>query len=128
MELQDKAVRSTWAARDSIDAFCGLLRAHSFGAAYNLSSVLDKLKQRGLTSQAGNVDMKVDNVFLDRVILCAVNAVLRDIKHRARIPVPNSWNLIGVPDEGPAHIASGDPRYTNDSVDVLKPGEIFGKG
>jgi RNA-dependent RNA polymerase len=50
-----------------------------------------------------------------------MNDVLRDIKHSARIPIPESYLLVGVADEGPAYKKAG---LTN--VYILPEGNIFG--
>lgn len=53
----------------------------------------------------------VGTPFLRGLIDTAVLSVLRDLKHNARIPVPQGWNLVGVADED----------------GVLGPGQIYGK-
>ena len=50
-----------------------------------------------------------NNPFYEKMLECAINHVLRELKNFARIPVPKAWTLVGVAD---VH------RY-------LKPKEIF---
>lgn len=52
----------------------------------------------------------VGTPFLRALIDTAVISVLRGLKHNARIPVPQAWNLVGVADED----------------GTLGPGEIYG--
>lgn len=59
--------------------------------------------------------------FICRVREYAIQQVLRDMKNRARIPVPNSHLLVGVADEGPAYVKSG---YSN--IYHLKENQIYG--
>lgn len=49
--------------------------------------------------------------------------ILREIKHGARIPVPDSYLLVGVADEGPAYV--GKPGY--EKVHCLSEHEIYGQ-
>jgi len=49
--------------------------------------------------------------FLERVLSFCANHVLRNLKYRARIPIPGSWMLVGVADE----------------YDLLQEGEIYGE-
>lgn len=63
----------------------------------------------------------IDNPFLRQLRQVAMADVLRDIKHNARIPIPDSYLLVGVADEGPAYQAAG-----HHNVFTLKQGHIFG--
>lgn len=53
----------------------------------------------------------VGTPFVRGLVDTAVLSVLRGLKHSARIPVPDGWNLVGVADE------SG----------ILGPGQIYGR-
>jgi RNA-dependent RNA polymerase len=64
----------------------------------------------------------MDNPFFSQLRQVAKNDVLRDIKHSARIPVPDSYLLVGVADEGPAYEAAGD---TN--IFKLQESQIYGE-
>lgn len=88
----------------STEASAQLLESYGLGAAFRLPSVLFKLSKLGL-------EQLPDNPFLKRGLDCVVNDILRSLKHKARIPIPGSWTLVGVPD---IH------KY-------LKEGEIFGE-
>jgi hypothetical protein len=48
---------------------------------------------------------------------------LREVKFKARIPVPDSYQLVGVADEGRAYIQEG---VDEGRVFTLKPGTIYG--
>jgi RNA-dependent RNA polymerase len=48
--------------------------------------------------------------------------IMRDIKHSARILVPDSHLLVGIADEGPAYVNAGF-----ENVYCLAPGFIYGK-
>ena len=70
----------------------------------------------------GQGTISMDNPFLSQLRQVAMNDVLRDIKHSAKIPVPDSFLLVGVADEGPAYEAAG---YTN--IFKLNELEIYGE-
>jgi len=52
-----------------------------------------------------------------------MNHCLREIKYKARIPVPKSYQLVGVADEGRAYIDEG---LKEEDVYTLKPWQIYG--
>lgn len=52
----------------------------------------------GLDFDHSNPDFSLDDEFPHRVVAYAVNHVLRELKHHARIPVPESWTLVGIAD------------------------------
>ena len=124
LELQDKAVAETMLAYSSIERLHAFMRSYGFCAAYRLAKILQKL--------ASSYDLRLDRTepmkcladpFLDSVSHTIVNSVLRDIKHRARIRVPDSWSLVGVADEGVTY--KGKPGYEN--IFTLNQGEVFGE-
>ena len=122
-ELQDNAVADAKTIDDSISHFVGVLASHHLGSSYRLREILCRLRDdfnMDLTSNGKAITM--DTPFLRQIRQVAMTDILRDIKHSARIPVPNSYLLVGIADEGPAYIAEG---YEN--VFCLKEGEIFGK-
>jgi RNA-dependent RNA polymerase len=53
-----------------------------------------------------------------------MNHSLRKVKYKAGIPVPNSYQLVGVADEGRAYIKEGAKE---DDVFTLKENTIYGK-
>lgn len=122
-ELQDAAVADAKTIDDSINQFRDVLKSHNLGSAYRLRDILTRLKDKynmGLTSDGKTI--AVDNPFLRQIRQVAMTDILRDIKHSARIPVPQSYLLVGVADEGPAYEAEG-----RKNVFCLSEGEIYGK-
>ncbi len=122
MALQDEAIADARTAHDSIDQLYKILMVHGLGTPYRLAKIVKKLTALGLDLRHPDSRNILNSPFLNRVIHCAVNTVLHDIKHSARIPVPNSYKLVGVADEGPAYVAQGYP-----DVYTLQEGEIYGE-
>ncbi|KAJ7481232.1 RNA dependent RNA polymerase-domain-containing protein [Mycena galericulata] len=118
--LQDGAVAAARTIDDSISQFRFVLRDHSLGNGFRLSFLLQQLENLGMDLQAKHRTPGIDNEFLRQLRQVAMNNVLRDIKHSARIPIPESYLLVGVADEGPAYTRAG---YTN--VYELPPGKIY---
>lgn len=81
-----------------------LLETYGLGTAFRVPSVLHHLKKLGM-------DAPPPDAFFDRGIHYAANDALRGLKHKARIPVPSSYTLVGVAD----------------TYNILKEGEIFGE-
>ena len=123
-DLQHLAVSKARTVDDSLSQFNDVLESHNLGSSYKLRQTIGRLQNRY------NVDLKsdgrgtisIDNPFFSQLRQVAMTHVLRDIKHNARIPVPNSYILVGVADEGPAYEAAG---YTN--VFKLEESQIYGK-
>ena len=121
--LQRLAIERARTIDDSISQFNDVLASHSLGLAYRLRHTMERLRD------GYNMDFKsegpqtipMDNPFFSQLRQVAMNSVLRDIKHSARIPVPDSYLLVGVADEGPAYEAAG---YTN--VFKLQESQIYG--
>ena len=123
-DLQDLAVERARTIDDSISQFNDILTSHSLGSGYGLPHILKRLRDRynmDLKSE-GPRTISMDNPFFSQLRQVAMNDVLRDIKHSARIPVPDSYLLVGVADEGPAYEAAG---YTN--VFKLQESQIYGE-
>jgi RNA-dependent RNA polymerase len=121
--LQDEAVADARTIHNSIESFCRILDMHNLGGKYHLSYTLKRLKERhGLDLHPQNDVPGVDNQFLQQVREVAMVTVLRDIKHGARIPVPESYLLVGVADEGPAYEMNG-----HKDVFTLGEGQIYGR-
>ncbi|KAI0094703.1 RNA dependent RNA polymerase-domain-containing protein [Irpex rosettiformis] len=90
-ELQRNAVAHAQRAVESLENSGRLLEAYGLGASFKFTSVMLNLHKLGL----GPLD---DNTFWRRSMDFAINHVLRELKHHARIPVPNAWNLVGIAD------------------------------
>lgn len=67
-----------------------LLEGHGLGASFRIPSVLRHLHKLNIRTIPGQ--------FYQRMQEFAVYHVLREIKHKARIPVPGGWILVGVAD------------------------------
>jgi RNA-dependent RNA polymerase len=120
-ELQDMAVADARTIDDSIDNFCKILSKHYLGHGFHLEFLMKRLECLNLDLKNKKGREAINDPFLSRVRQVAMNHVLRDIKHGARIPVPNSWLLVGVADEGPAYQSMG---YK--SVYCLPQDKIYG--
>ena len=123
-ELQDLAVEKARTVDDSILRFNDVLASHNLGSGYRLQHIMQRLQDRynmDLKSD-GRRTISMDNPFFSQLRQVAMNDVLRDIKHSARIPVLDSYLLIGVADEGPAYEEAG---YTN--VFKLQESQIYGE-
>jgi RNA-dependent RNA polymerase len=124
LDLQRLAVKRARTIDDSILQFNDVLASHNLGSGYRLRHTMGRLQDRY------NLDFKsesprtisMDNPFFVQLRQIAMNDVLRDIKHSARIPVPNSYLLVGVADEGPAYEAAG---YKD--VFKLQESQIYGE-
>lgn len=68
----------------------------------------------------------LNNSFLSSTLKFAEFHVLREIKHRARIPVKDSYVLVGVADEGPEYRGRGIKRINEQKVYCLIEGNIYG--
>jgi len=106
LELQRAAVSATEDAIESLVTAAPLLGAHGLGTSFSLSSVFNSMARMG-----ADLDTQDDmSAFIRQVLRFCANHVLRDLKHRARIPIPRSWMLVGVADE----------------YDLLQEGQIYG--
>ena len=122
--MQNLAVERARTIHDSISQFNDVLASHSLGSGYRLRHTMERLQDRynmDFKSEGRRI-VSMDNPFFSQLRQIAMNDVLRDIKHSARIPVPDSYLLVGVADEGPAYEAAG---YTN--IFKLNEFEIYGE-
>ncbi|KAF8123146.1 RNA dependent RNA polymerase-domain-containing protein [Boletus edulis] len=120
MQLQRATVAETRMAHESATRYAKFLESHQLCYSYRLSAVLRRLNALGLELKPNNLQQPLDTPFLARVRACAINHVLRAVKHEARLPIPDSYMLVGVADEGPAYVQKG-----LDSVYYLPQGKIF---
>jgi len=89
--FQDHAIRETQDATQRLSAAAHLLQIHGLGLAFRLPSTLLSIARLGL-------EFLAKDSFFKLLFCIAVYHVLRDLKHRARIPIPNAWTLVGVAD------------------------------
>ncbi|EKM55560.1 uncharacterized protein PHACADRAFT_173707 [Phanerochaete carnosa HHB-10118-sp] len=88
--LQESVVEKTEAAVQSLYAAADLFDDFNLGRTYDLSNVFRELHHMGIAT--------LDDTFSQQVLCFGRHHVLRDLKYRARIPVPSGWNLVGVAD------------------------------
>ncbi|KAF8077751.1 RNA dependent RNA polymerase-domain-containing protein [Lyophyllum atratum] len=120
ISLQDLAVAEARTINDSSSQFRIILDNHSLGRPFRLSYLLKRIEELGIELHPQGRKPGYDNPFLRQVRQVSMVDVLRDIKHSARIPVPESYLLVGVADEGPAYKAAGV-----ENVYTLPVGHIF---
>jgi RNA-dependent RNA polymerase len=123
LELQDAAKAHIYLSGDSLDKFRGLLRSHSLGGKFSLGFILEHLSTLGLDFRDSPDKRAIGSAFLGRLLRYSMNHSLREMKFKARIPVPRSYQLVGVADEGQAYINEG---ANPDDVLTLKKGLIYG--
>lgn len=103
------------------------LGKHRFNDHFGLRSTLCRLADPtfNLSLDPSSSRVCFRSPFWDQIILCVVQTTLRELQYRCRIPVPQSWNLVGVADEGRAYIER--EIYDEEDVFTLSEGEIFGE-
>lgn len=104
VHLQQAVITSVTTAVNRLESSAKLMTDYGLGSSFRIPSVLSSLARRGLVSPPPDDD------FLNRALNYAANDILRSLKQKCRIRVPNSWTLVGVAD---THF-------------YLKEGEIFG--
>ncbi|KAI6110431.1 RNA dependent RNA polymerase-domain-containing protein [Pisolithus croceorrhizus] len=103
LELQEQAVSNTRRADESLPMFVDLLEKHKLCKDFWVPDILRRLNSLGFESNPNQMQLPLNTPFLLRLRSYAINHVLRNIKYRARIPIPESYMLPGVADEGPAY-------------------------
>lgn len=125
LDLLDEAIRDVRLACDTINYLTVVMKSHGLGSTFGSSSLLLKLSSFGMDLHPSDPSKSIRSPFIDRLVNCTIGSVLRDIQFRCRIPVPKSWSLVGVADEGNAYIERG--KHSADEVFTLREGEIFGE-
>ncbi len=123
MDLLKIAVADVHTVDDSIQSCHKFLTAHSLGTGFRLGWILQQLENMGCDIKHGNGRNIhcIDTPNLAKLREVARMNVLREIKHGARIPVPDSYLLVGIADEGPAYKKRG-----MQNVFCLDVGQIYG--
>ena len=121
VKLQDLAIQDTKTADNSLADFRAFIAKNSLGRAYRLRWLIEKLQGLGVYISLGGATPSIDTPFLRRLRTVGMKTVLRDIRHSARIPIPGSYLLVGVADEGVAYQKRGYEK-----VFTLRAGEIYG--
>ncbi|KAI4527022.1 RdRP-domain-containing protein [Schizophyllum commune Loenen D] len=100
---QEAAVQNVHSSSESLPRCAKMLESFGLGTAFRVPSLLLNLEK---LCNVKNLDA---NVFYRQMLELATHHVLRELKNRARIPIPGAYTLVGVAD---VH------KY-------LGPGEIF---
>ncbi|KAF8486749.1 RdRP-domain-containing protein [Russula emetica] len=124
IKLQEEAKADIYLSSDSLEQFSRLLTKHNLGGKFHLAFILEQLGKLGLDFKDNNERKKkaVGGAFVQRLLRFSMNHSLREVKFKARIPVPKSYQLVGVADEGQAYIKEG---VNEEDVFTLSPGRIF---
>ncbi|KAI0362487.1 RdRP-domain-containing protein [Trametes cingulata] len=121
LRLQELAAAKITTASDSVADTVMLFKAHNLGQSFSVPYILQGLRAVGLGMRPEDAPAgSLDGTFLQSLVIFAQHHVLRDIKHGARIPIPDSYLLVGVADEGPAYIREGV-----ENVFTLEEGQIY---
>jgi RNA-dependent RNA polymerase len=88
--FQRMAVDDTHESTTSLGRAARLLETHGLGNSFRLTSVMLNLERLGIVSW--------DDIFYQQMLEYAIYHILRELKHRSRIPVPEAWTLVGVAD------------------------------
>ena len=121
IDLQEAAKRRIYLAGDSLPMFAGLLKSYGLGDKFRLAFVLEQLFKLGLDFKDHKKEA-IGSAFLGRLVRDSMNHSLREVKFKARIPVPHSYQLVGVADEGQAYIKEGVDAA---NVFTLKEKQIY---
>ncbi|KAF9821946.1 hypothetical protein IEO21_00376 [Rhodonia placenta] len=111
--LQDDAVQDAEGAVHSLESSARLLEAYGLGASFRLPSTMVNMHRLGLRPLS-------EDIFWQQMMDFAVNHVLRELKHHARIPLPDGWTLVGVADVH-GYLEEGEIFACVDSPDLLEP-------
>ena len=123
INLQEKAKASIYLSSHSLENFSHLLTKHNLAGKFHLAFILEQLSKLGLDFKDKNEKKAIGSAFFERLLRFSMNHSLREVKFKARIPVPNSYQLVGVADEGRAYIKEG---IKEEDVFTLGPGRIYG--
>src|SRR5258707_13328173 len=125
LKLQEDAKAKIYLSSDSLEQFSHLLSKHTLGGRYHLAFILEQLSKLGLDFKNNTEKKKkaIGGTFFERLLRFSMNHSLREGKFKARIPVPNSYQLVGVADEGRAYINEG---VNEEDVYTLDPDKIYG--
>jgi RNA-dependent RNA polymerase len=124
LDLQEKAKALIYHSKDSLENFSKLLTKYNLGGSFHLEFILEQLSKLGLDFKDGTDKKAIEGAFFERLVRYSMNHSLREVKFKARIPVPDSYQLVGVADEGQAYIEEG--IASEDDVYTLEPGKIYG--
>ena len=141
LKIQADALADVKGAQESLATACRFLVANGLGKGFSLRYILEQLGKLGLDlkKRPARIDddddpdgpcdserMVLNNKFLLSTLKFAEFQVLRDIKHRARIPVKDSHVLVGVADEGPEYRSRGVKKINERRIYTLSGFDVFG--
>lgn len=136
LKIQEEALADVTGAQESITTACRFLQANGIGWGFGLRYILEQLGKLGLDLKerparidddpADSEKKVLNNNFMLSTLKFAEFHVLRDIKHRARIPVKDSHVLVGVADEGPEYRNRGEAKINGVKIYLLSEANVFG--
>ena len=141
LKIQADALADIEGAQESIATACRFLHANGLAWGFSLRYVLEQLGKLGFDlrkrpdvaridddpTDANNPEEWVlNNKFMLSTLKFAEFHVLRDIKHRARIPIKDSHVLVGVADEGPEYRTRKQKKIGEHKIFCLTGRDIFG--
>ncbi|KAF6763911.1 RNA dependent RNA polymerase-domain-containing protein [Ephemerocybe angulata] len=107
IKLQDNEVAKAKTIDENLVKFKAVIDQHGLGKSYRLTSILEQLRELGFEINSNSGLPSADTPFLRLLRSFAVIKVLRDIMFSARIPIPGSYLLVGVADEGVVYEKAG---------------------
>ncbi|KAF5315907.1 hypothetical protein D9611_004921 [Ephemerocybe angulata] len=107
IKLQDNEVAKAKTIDENLVKFKAVIDQHGLGKPYRLTSILEQLRELGFEINSNSGLPSADTPFLRLLRSVAVIKVLRDIMFSARIPIPGSYLLVGVADEGVVYEKAG---------------------
>lgn len=118
MELQRETVSQAKKMIQSFENAGNFLETQKMGVSFGLPKTLQNLYKLSMEHSedptlrfyARNVRKYLRHDFMARCLDVALYHVLRNLKYKAQIPVPQGWKVVG----------------TIDECGILEPGEIFG--
>lgn len=122
LDLQNAAIAEAQTIDDSLEQFRSIMETHrgGLGKSFDFPDILKHFEDDGFDLHSQDGRPGIDNQFIKQLRNVARIEVLREIKHSARIKIPDSYLLVGVADEGPAYRKDG---YQN--VYELPEGHIY---
>ncbi|KAG8991078.1 hypothetical protein FRB90_001471, partial [Tulasnella sp. 427] len=112
LRLQSEAIRDVETATESFEDCAAFLDTNGCGTSYRVASIFLHLSRLGLTL-GGKGPMAINDGFLNRSIRFAKNHVLREMKHKARIPVKGDVQYVEAIGEPPLDSPFKRERFTN---------------
>lgn len=100
LEYQRRAVREAQKSLTSLDELAATMDYYGLGVSFATPSLIRALSFYKIL-EFDNLTLKHPGIpgFVSRLAQLTNVHVLRELKHHARIPVPNAWTLVGVADE-----------------------------